>query len=89
MFELIINTSISHYGGGIRRSTLNKNYTAGHLARIFLNILFLLFLLNFINFKCFNLMLFSYTFFGGNIDLILDIMSNTEIVSIQIEYKRI
>jgi len=34
-------------------------------------------------------MTFSFTFYGGNIDLIIDIMSNTEIVNTQIiEYKR-
>lgn len=33
-------------------------------------------------------MTLSFTFYGGNIDLIIDTMSNTEIVNTQIEYKR-
>jgi len=32
-------------------------------------------------------MTFSFTFYGENIDLIIDTMSDTEIVNTQIEYK--
>jgi len=33
-------------------------------------------------------MAFSFSFYGGNIDLTIDIMSNTEIVITKIEYTK-